>query len=123
MLVREHKQHIRYTSKDRVEAVNPRIRANITRPKTKLAKKQLQHAEPPAPTSLRRVSLLGSWQKVLVYNRENLFPGAGSKGPCIIEEYDSTTIIGRNWRWKIDPYQDLDLTLHPSAKEIGRAHV
>src|SRR2546422_343912 len=117
LLGREHKKLYGYSSNDSVEAVNARIRANITIPKAKLAKKQLQHAEPPAPTSLRRVSLLGSWQKVLVYNRENLFPGAGSKGPCIIEEYDSTTIIGRNWRWKIDPYQDLDLTLHPSAKD------
>src|SRR5438132_10667923 len=117
LLGREHKKLYGYSSNDTVEAINARIRANITIPKAKLAKKQLQHAEPPAPTSLRRVSLLGSWQKVLVYNRENLFPGAGSKGPCIIEEYDSTTIIGRNWRWKIDPYQDLDLTLHPSAKD------
>src|SRR3989441_989743 len=117
LLGREHKKLYGYSSNDSVEAVNARIRANITIPKAKLAKKQLQHVEPPAPTSSRRMSLLGSWQKVPVYNREKLFPGAGNKGPCIIEEYDSTTIIGRNWRWKIDPYQDLDLTLHPSAKD------
>src|SRR5438445_11429490 len=98
LLGREHKKLYGYSSNDSVEGVNARIRANITIPKTKPSKKQLQHAEPPAPTSLRRVSLLGSWQKVLVYNRENLFPGAGSKGPCIIEESDSTKIIGRNWR-------------------------
>src|SRR3989454_11339864 len=117
LLGREHKKLYGYSSNDSVEGVNARIRANITIPKAKLAKKQLQHGEPPAPTSSRRMSLLGSWQKVPVYNREKLFPGAGNKGPCIIEEYDSTTIIGKNWRWKIDPYQDLDLTLHPSAED------
>src|SRR2546425_6103218 len=117
LLGREHKKLYGYSSNDSVEGENARIRANITLPKAKLAKKQLQHVEPPAPTSSRRMSLLGSWQKVPVYNREKLFPGAGNKGPCIIEEYDSTTIIGKNWRWKIDPYQDLDLTLHPSAED------
>src|SRR2546422_1091122 len=117
LLGREHKKLYGYSSNDSVEAVNARIRANITIPKAKLAKKQLQHVEPPAPTSSRRMSLLGSWQKVPVYNREKLFPGAGNKGPCIVEEYDSTTIIGKNWRWKIDRYQDLDLTLHPSAED------
>jgi N-methylhydantoinase A len=117
LLGREHKKLYGYSSNDSVEAVNARIRANITIPKAKFGKERLQHAEPPAPTSLRRMSLLESWQRVPVYDRENLLPGVGSKGPCIIEEYDSTTIIGKNWRWKIDPYQDLDLTLQPSSKD------
>ncbi len=117
LLGREHKKLYGYSSNDTVEAINARIRAIIPIPKAKLAKKQLQHAKLPAPTSSRKMSLLGSWLKVPVYDRENLFPGVRSKGPCIIEEYDSTTIIGKNWRWKIDPYQDLDLTLHPSAKD------
>jgi N-methylhydantoinase A/oxoprolinase/acetone carboxylase beta subunit len=63
------------------------------------------------------MSLLGSWQKVPVYNRDNLLPGAKGKGPCIIEEYDSTTVIGMNWGWKIDSYQDIDLTA-PRRAEI-----
>src|SRR2546427_3517641 len=116
LLGREHKNLYGYSSNDTVEAINARIRAIISIPKAKLAKKQLQHAKLPAPTSSRKMSLLGSWLKVPVYDRENLFPGVSSKGPCIIEEYDSTTIIGKNWRWKIDPYQDLDLTLCPSTK-------
>jgi len=116
MFGREHKNLYGYSSKDPVEAVNARIRAIIPIPKAKLAKRQLKSGKPPAPASSRKVSLLGSSQKVPVYDRESLFPGVGSKGPCIIEEYDSTTVIGKNWRWKIDPYQDLDLTLRTSAK-------
>jgi N-methylhydantoinase A len=109
LLGREHKNLYGYSSDDTVEAVNARIRAIIPIPKAKLVKKQLKSSRPPAPTSSRRVSLLGTWQKVPVYDRENLPPGVASKGPCIIEEYDSTTIIGSKWIWKIDPYQDVDL--------------
>ncbi|OLE69017.1 hypothetical protein AUF78_13250 [archaeon 13_1_20CM_2_51_12] len=114
---REHKSLYGYSSDDTVEAVNARIRAIIPIPKAKLTKKRLKPAKPPAPTSSRKMSLLGSWRKVPVYDREKLFPGVRGKGPCIIEEYDSTTVIGKNWKWKIDPYQDLDLTLQTSVKD------
>ena len=117
LLGREHKNLYGYSSKDAVEAVNARIRAIIPIPKAKLAKSQLKSGKPPAPASSRKMSLLGSWQKVPVYDREKLFPGVRSGGPCIIEEYDSTTVIGKNWKWKIDPYQNLDLTLHTSVKD------
>ena len=114
---REHKSLYGYSSDDTVEAVNARIRAIIPIPKAKLTKKRLKPAKPPAPTSSRKMSLLGSWRKVPVYDREKLFPGVRGKGLCIIEEYDSTTVIGKNWKWKIDPYQDLDLTLQTSVKD------
>ncbi|TMI46870.1 hydantoinase/oxoprolinase family protein [Candidatus Bathyarchaeota archaeon] len=114
---REHKNLYGYSSKDAVEAVNARIRAVIPMPKAKLAKKRLKSARPPNPTGSRKMSLLGSWQKVPVYDREKLFPGVCSRGPCIIEEYDSTTVIGKNWKRKIDPYQNLDLTLLTPVKD------
>src|SRR2546426_190448 len=117
LLGREHKNLYGYSSKDAVEAVNARIRAIISMPKAKLAKSQLKSGKPPVPASSRKMSLLGSWQKVPVYDREKLFPGVRSSGPCIIEEYDSTTVIGKNWKWKIDPYRDLDLALHTSVKD------
>src|SRR5436853_1168745 len=114
---REHKNLYGSTSQDAVEAVNARIRAVIPMPKAKLAKKRLKSARPPNPTGSRKMSLLGSWQKVPVYDREKLFPGVCSRGPCIIEEYDSTTVIGKNWKWKIDAYQNLDLTLLTSVQD------
>ena len=60
---------------------------------------------------------MGRWQKVPVYNREDLVTNVRSRGPCVIEEYDSTTVIGNNWNWKIDPYRNLDLTVRASAKD------
>ena len=106
---REHKNLYGYSSADNVEAVNARIRVIIPIPKAILAKKRIKFAKPPAPTGSRKMSLPGSWQKVPVYDRENLLPGVASKGPCIIEEYDSTTIIGKHWRWKVDSYYDIDI--------------
>jgi N-methylhydantoinase A len=107
---REHKKLYGYSSNDEVEAVNARLRAAIWTTKAKLSKKHLQPSRSPTPTSSRRMSLLGSWRKVPVYIRENLSPGSYGRGPCIIEEYDSTTIIGNNWSWKVDAYQDIDMT-------------
>ncbi len=106
---REHKKLYGYLSLDAVEAVNARVRVIIPTPKAKFVKKRLQASKSASPILSRRMSLMGSWQKVPVYDRENLVPGVSGKGPCIIEEYDSTTIIGTKWIWKIDPYQDIDL--------------
>jgi N-methylhydantoinase A len=105
----EHKSLYGYSSNDTIEAVNARIRAVIPIPTAKLAKKRLKSARPPAPIGSRKMSLLGSWQKVPVYDRENLLPGVAGKGPSIIEEYDSTTIIGKHWSWGVDSYYDIDL--------------
>ena len=117
LFAREHKKLYGYSSTDDVEAVNARIRTVIPIPKAKLIKTRQQSTKPPAPISSRRMSLLGVWQKVPVYIREDLVPGVRSKGPCIIEEYDSTAIVGKNWNWKVDPYQNIDLTVRASAKD------
>ncbi len=107
---REHRKLYGYSSNDTVEAVITRIRAVIPIPKAKLAKKKLQPSKAPSATSSRRALSLGRWQKVPIYSRATLWPGVHGKGPCIIEEYDSTTIITKNWNWKVDQYQDIDLT-------------
>ena len=114
---REHRKLYGYSSTDNVEAVNARIRTVIPIPKAKLTKTRRHSPKPQTSISSRRMSVLGRWQKVPVYNREDLVTGVGSKGPCVIEEYDSTTIIGNHWSWKIDPYQNLDLTVRDSEKD------
>jgi N-methylhydantoinase A len=107
---REHKRLYGYSSHDTVEAVNVHIRAIILTPKAKFAKKRPQPSKLASPTLSRRMSFFGSRQKVPVYDRMSLPPGVRGKGPCIIEEYDSTTIIGKDWNWTVGPYQEIDLT-------------
>src|SRR6266700_7446044 len=107
LLGREHKKLYGYSSNDTVEAVNARLRAVIPTPKARLAKKSLRPSRPPAAISSRRMSLLGAWQKVPVYSRETFWPGVYGKGPCVVEEYDSTTVIGKHWSWTVDEYENL----------------
>src|SRR3989441_9154525 len=113
---REHQKLYGYSSNDTVEAVNARLRAVIPTPKARLAKKSLRPSRPPATISSRRMSLLGAWQKVPVYSRETFRPGVYGKGPCIVEEYDSTTVIGKHWSWTVDGYENLDLTTRSKSQ-------
>ncbi len=106
---REHKKLYGYSSTDAVEVVNARVRAIISTPKASLAKKKLRSPMPKAIASSRRVLFAGKWQEVPVHDRESLSPGLYGRGPCIVEEYDSTTLIGRNWTWKIDQYENIDI--------------
>jgi len=39
-----------------------------------------------------------------VYDRYKLFPGAQIKGPAIVEEKESTTIVGEDAEIKVDEY-------------------
>src|SRR5712664_2340027 len=113
---REHKKLYGYLSLDAVEAVNARVRVIIPTPKAKFVKKRLHASKSAPPILSRRMSLLGSWQKVPVYDRMRLLPGVSGKGPCIIEEYDSTTIVGKNWAWMVGPYDEIDLTTRVSRR-------
>lgn len=106
---REHKKLYGYSSKDTVEAVNAWVRAVIPTPKARLVKKRLETSRTSAPSSTRSVLISNTRQKIPIYNREYLAPGILGRGPCIMEEYDSTTMIGRNWNWKIDAYGDIDM--------------
>ncbi len=113
---REHKKLYGYLSLDAVEAVNARVRVIIPTPKAKFVRKRLRDSKSAAPILSRRMSLRGSWQKVPVYDRMRLLPGVSGKGPCIIEEYDSTTIVGKNWAWMVGPYDEIGLTTRVSRR-------
>jgi N-methylhydantoinase A len=107
---REHKKLYGYSSTDPVEAVNARLRAIIETPKAKLAERKFTTAKAPPPTSFRRASLLRGREKVPVFTRESLRPGMDGRGPCVIEEYDSTTMVEENWMWRIDQHESIDMT-------------
>ena len=107
---REHKKLYGYSSNDPVEAINARLRAVIRIPKARLARKKLEPSRITNSSASRRVSLFESWQELPVYSRDALWPGVSGTGPCVIEEYDSTTMVGKRWSWRVDEYRNLDLT-------------
>ena len=55
----------------------------------------------------RRVAYSGAdgrlfWRQTPVYLRERLAPGAALRGPAIIVQYDTTTVLPPNWRATVD---------------------
>jgi N-methylhydantoinase A len=112
---REHKKLYGYSSDDPVEAVNARVRAIVDTPKATLVKKRLEQSKAPTKHSSRRVLFRDGFASVSVYDRDRLWPGVSGKGPCIIEEYDSTTAVGTDWGWKVDEYGNIDMRPRTAA--------
>ncbi|HZY93237.1 MAG TPA: hydantoinase/oxoprolinase family protein [Candidatus Bathyarchaeia archaeon] len=109
---REHVKRYGYASTDSVEAVNIRLQALIPTPKLRLATKKPRHPIFSRVESARRVLLPdGASRMIPVYTREKLAIGAHGKGAAIVEEYDSTTMIGKDWLWRVDQYDNIRLTL------------
>jgi N-methylhydantoinase A len=97
-----HKALYGYSSTDRMQVVNARIRAKVPRP----SPGNLTSGWTPSkskPTT-RKAWLGGVTRQVEVLTRESIHPGAGGRGPCIIEEYDSTLVVNPSWSWRTDEY-------------------
>jgi N-methylhydantoinase A len=44
-----------------------------------------------------------------IYERDKLDIGASVEGPCIIEQFDATTIVNPGWRATVDTFRNLVL--------------
>jgi N-methylhydantoinase A len=107
----KHAQLYGYSSPEaRVEAVNAKVKIIIPVPKierkAKVAKSYSYQLE---PTETRNAWISGAEAKTPVYSREQIRPGAVGYGPCIIEEYDSTTVVNSSWNCKMDGLRNLRL--------------
>ncbi|HZW57994.1 MAG TPA: hydantoinase/oxoprolinase family protein [Nitrososphaerales archaeon] len=107
----KHKELYGYSSReDKVEAVNIKIRAIVSVPKIERRKEEILSESQPNPSGKREAWISGSDVSVPVFVREELAPGNKGSGPCIIEEYDSTSVINSKWSWSIDGYRNLILS-------------
>ena len=55
---------------------------------------------------------LGGFVDTPLYDRSALKAGATFEGPAIVEEKDSTAVIGPHATVRVDEYQNLIVTLH-----------
>ena len=97
-----HKVMYGYSSSEGVEVVNIKVRATVPRPVTGALK--LSVTGNPARPEEREAWVGGRTQSVQVLVRGNLRPGSQGRGPCIIEEYDSTLVVNPSWRWRVEDY-------------------
>jgi N-methylhydantoinase A len=108
-------QHIRtygYSHVGRpIEIVNLRLRLVIRTPKPRLRAHKMQSATPEKMKS-KPVWFDGRFRATPVYDRERLAAGTRLRGPAIIVEYSSTTVVPPDFRCEVDRYLNLILTRH-----------
>ena len=59
----------------------------------------------------RNVYSSKSFQKIPVYSRETIAVGTEIKGPCLVDEPGSTTLIPEGWNTKVGVFGELDMRL------------
>jgi N-methylhydantoinase A len=70
-------------------------------------------ADAPAPAPIRhqavRDTATGEVEDWAVYDREAMAPGAMLRGPCIVAEAETSTLVGHGWTCRMDGLGYLDL--------------
>ncbi len=96
-----HQQHLRIygyaNPKAPVELVTIRVRARSPLKKPKLARSPFEPGKP----ATRRVWVEGKWQVVPVWQRKNLSEKP-QRGPALVVDYGSTTLVAPGWRYSVD---------------------
>ncbi|HYB07403.1 MAG TPA: hydantoinase/oxoprolinase family protein [Nitrososphaerales archaeon] len=91
-----------YSLPDKVEVVNIRVRATVRRRTP--GRLQSRGSLRAAPPSERKTWIGGEQMQAKVFTRESLKSGDGGRGPCIIEEYDSTLVVNPSWKWSAERF-------------------
>jgi len=95
----------------RIEIVNLRLRLVIRTPKPGLHVHKMRVAAPVKMKS-KPVWFEGRFRATPVYDRERLAAGTRLRGPAVIVEYSSTTVVPPDFRCEVDKYLNLILTCH-----------
>jgi N-methylhydantoinase A len=107
----KYKQLYGYASSDPIEMVNARLSAIIPTGRSIFQKREISEpASVSIPKGYRDVLFSSGLVNAPVYAREGLVPGTTNLGPCIIEEYDSTSLVNPGWSWQVDSYGNIALT-------------
>ncbi len=113
---RFHRVHERYYGysmpKEEVTIVNYRLVAMGVRPKPEIKSiDKLSDDTSLAHKGERCVHFKEEgWVRCSVYDREFLQPGNVVRGPCVVEEWDTTTIVNNGYSGNIDNYGNILLT-------------
>ena len=98
-----------YEGRQDVEVVSLRVQAvgRVHRPEIRPLESRGGEA---APVANRRVYWRdGGWIDCGIWRRGDLGVGAALKGPAIVEEYGSTTVVPESWQLTVDGYGNLIL--------------
>lgn len=91
-----------YALPDRMEVVNIRVRASVRR--SSVAPLRSGQSARSKRRAERRAWVGGGMVTARVLAREALATGESGRGPCIVEEYDSTLVVNPGWTWTAEAY-------------------
>ena len=107
----EHERQYGFARRDqRVQLVNVWVSAELPIADDRRRPADQTVSEPPAPGSIRPVYFSGNWIDTSVYSRTGLRPGQQIDGPAVIEQLDSTTLIGPAQHACIDAWEQIAIT-------------
>jgi N-methylhydantoinase A len=105
-----HRQRYGYADSTRViEIVSLRVRAAGVTEKPRLARATVEGAYSPPAVRTAAVFLTDRSSQLPVFDREQLRPGARFKGPAVVVEYSSTTLVPKGWRCNVDAWHNLKI--------------
>ena len=108
---REHERQYGFARRDqRVQLVNIWVSAELPIADDRRNPAVRTVSEPPAPRSIRPVYFSGNWIDTPVFSRTGLHPGQQIEGPAIVEQLDSTTLIGPGQPASIDDWEQITIT-------------
>jgi len=99
---RRHREIYGYSTDDRLQVVNARVKAVIRR--GRVPPIGSASGSRSGSAGRRMAWFAGKMAAAPVLNRDGLGTGDGGAGPSIIEEYDSTLVVNPGWKWRIEPF-------------------
>jgi N-methylhydantoinase A len=99
---RRHRELYGYSTGDKLQIVNVRVRAAVRRRKVPPILSSPRGR--PIPATRRTAWFAGKTLDARVLQRDGMRAGDGGRGPCIIEEYDSTLVVNPGWEWRIETF-------------------
>jgi N-methylhydantoinase A len=100
---REHRRVYGYSDPTRaIEVVIVRVRAKLAVKKPKLVSSRARRPGFSVKPSIRRIHSAGAWRATPVYRREALYGAAALRGPALVIDYGSTTLIPPGYRVSLD---------------------
>ena len=114
-----HAERFGYSNaQESVQIVNVRLKARGMTEKHDFSPQQEQATELLVPRLRRRITFadeFGTAQTVngAIYERSQLKPGYQFSGPCLIIQYDTTTVIPPHWNVRVDSAYNLIVELTP----------
>ncbi|HEU4390176.1 MAG TPA: hydantoinase/oxoprolinase family protein [Blastocatellia bacterium] len=105
---RLHEERYGYADRKRsTEVVSVRVKARGVTDKPRLSPTRTRSGKRARPSHLHRVFFGSRPAEAPVYHREMLAPGTRVRGPAIIAEYSSTTLVPVEWIASVDRWFNL----------------